>query len=277
MIKRIGALLSLQLMACAALLAQGDSVASLYPASPTGMVTDAAGIIDPAAESRIEERLLTLRRVTGAEVAVATIPTLGNRTRDEVANAIARAWGIGANAEVGDKRRNAGLLILLVPRTPDHAGAIRLEVGNGLQGVITDARSGQVADAMLPDLRNGDYGAALDVGTAMIADAVARDLGVQDSSLVKPQQPRSRFPVGLLPVILVILWVILSSRGGGKGGGGRGRRHSNLDMLLPILISGMGRGGGFGGGGGGFGGGGGGFGGFGGGGGFSGGGGGRGF
>ena len=255
---------------------------SLFPARATGMVTDYANIIDDAAQARIESRLVRLRETTGAEVAVATLPTLRNRERVEVANAMARAWGIGANAEIGDRRRNAGLLILLVPRTADREGALRIEVGNGLQGVITDARSGQIADAMLPALRQGDFGAAVDLGTATIADLVARDLGVQDSSLVKKEPAGGRrSPVRFLPILFVIIWIVLASRRGGGGGGrftgGGGRRGDAMDVLLPILISGMRHGsrGGGGFGGGGFGGGG--FGGFGGGGGFSGGGAGRGF
>ncbi len=272
--KGIGALLALQLMGTP--LAAQSALDSLYPAVPTGMVTDVAGVLDAGTLGVINQRLTTLRSATGAEIAVVTLLTLRGREPSEVALAIGRAWGVGAQAEIGDQRRNAGAVLLLVPRNGDQRGTVRLEVGNGLEGILTDATTGQILDAMLPNLRAQEYGAALNLGTAQIADLVARSLGVSDTSLVQPRAPAGGFPVGLILLIVIVVLLVTSSKGGG-GRGGRGRRsHQGADMAA-VLLSSMLRGGFGGGGGGGFGGGGGGFGGFGGGGGFSGGGGGRNF
>lgn len=272
--KSIGALMALQLGLAAWLPAQGTGVRALFPERPTGYVTDVAGIIDAGSKATIEQRLQHLRDVTGAEVAVVTLPTIANYAPAEVALEVGRAWGVGADAKIGDKRRNAGVVLLLVPRTAEHRGEVNFAIGQGLEGAITDATSGQIADAMIPQLRDGQYGPAADLGTQLVADRVARELGVQDSSLVRPERRSQRVPIRGIIVILVVLFAAVSSRrgGGGRGGGGR--------WIGPIIFGGgFGRGG-FGGfGGGGFGGGfgGGGFGGFGGGGGFSGGGGGRSF
>ncbi|MEI2720524.1 MAG: TPM domain-containing protein [Gemmatimonadales bacterium] len=266
--KGIGALVALQLGVLSGVSAQGE-VASLYPARPTGMVTDVAQVLDAGTLARIEARLTRLREQTGAEVAVVTLTTLGGREPAEVALAIGRSWGVGAKAAIGDQRRNAGAVFLLVPRSGDQRGQVRIEVGNGLEGIITDARTGQILDAIMPQLQGQQYGAALDAGTAAIADLVAREMGVSDTSLVQPRAPpRSGFPRGLLTLIIIVIWLLLNTRGGGRGG--RHRRSG----IGPFIIGGGGFGGG-GFGGGGFGGGG--FGGFGGGGGFSGGGGGRSF
>jgi len=83
---------------------------------------------------------------------VVTLPTLGDRSEAEVALAILRAWGVGRKAEIGDSTRNAGLVLLLVPRQGGRAGsgAIRVEVGYGLEGIVTDASAGRVRDLMLP-------------------------------------------------------------------------------------------------------------------------------
>ena len=266
--KGIGALMVLQLGLLNGVAAQGG-VATLFPAQPTGMVTDVAKVLDAASLARIESRLTLLRQQTGAEVAVVTLPTLGGREPAEVALAIGRAWGVGAKAAVGDQTRNAGAVFLLVPRSGDQRGEIRLEVGNGLEGILTDARTGQLLDALIPQLREQQYGAALDAGTVAIADLVARSMGVSDTSLVQPRAPPRRgFPRGLLTLLIIVLWLVINTRGGGRGGGYR------RGGMGPFIIGGGGFGGG-GGGGGGFGGGG--VGGFGGGGGFSGGGGGRSF
>lgn len=274
--KGIGSLLAVQLVIATALPAQQGEIVKLFPAQPTGFVTDAAHLLDAGQRDALEARLRHLQDVTGADIAVVTLPTIGDRGPQEVALAIGRTWGVGGKAEIGDKRRNAGLVILLVPRTSEHNGEIRFEVGRGLEGSLTDSKTGEIRDAMRPALSQGQYGAALDLGTSMAADIIARDLGVQDSSLVRKQQQRQaaapsarttfRFIVYGIIAIIWIISIIARNRGGRGRGGGIGG-----GWLLPYMIGrSFGGGGGFGGSG--FGGGGGGFGGFGGGGGFSGGG-----
>lgn len=268
--KGIGALLALQLTLVMVLSAQSPGIVALFPKQPTGFVTDAAGILGAQAVAAMEARLSHLRDVTGAEMAVVTLPTIESYAPAEVALTIGRTWGIGAKAAIGDQRRNAGVVLLLVPRTAEHKGEINWAIGNGLEGAITDARSGAIADAMLPQLRQGDYAGAADLGTRLVADIIARELGVQDSTLLQPRGATSRgskLPMGKILFYVIIMALVIASRsGGGRGGRGRG-----AGWMGPIIFGG----GGFGGGGGGFGGGG--FGGFGGGGGFSGGGGGRSF
>ncbi|MFZ5622813.1 MAG: TPM domain-containing protein, partial [Gemmatimonadota bacterium] len=219
-----------------------------------------------------------LRERTGAEIAVVTLPTIGDRAPVDVAVAIGRAWGVGAAAEVGDPRRNAGIVMLLVPRRPDdpNSGHIFIATGQGLEGIVTDLQAGRVRDLMLPELRQGAYGPALLTGTRALAALIARGMGVVDSLIGPPQAPAS--DTGLPPTRLLLLALFLfvffvfvigpAVRGGGASG--RRRRRGGYYWGGPgPWIGGGGFGGGFGGGGGGgFGG----FGGFGGGGGFSGGG-----
>lgn len=280
----IGLGLALQLAPGPALAAQDAAIDSLFPAAPTGMVTDATAIIPDSVEAIVTERLTRLRASTGGEVAVVTIATLAGREPPEVALRIGRRWGVGGDFPVGDRRRNAGVVLLLVPSTADQRGALYISTGQGVEGFITDLRAGQIADEMLPALSDGDYGDAVDVGTALLVDEIAQALGATDSTLFLPREERSGiaglvFIAILFGLILIaILVAVIGSRGrGGPRGGGRGGRRSarRSGWTGPVVwggMGGMGRGG-FGGGG--FGGGG--FGGFGGGGGFSGGGAGRGF
>jgi uncharacterized protein len=260
----------LQLTA-AVLLAQGTGVDSLFPARPVGYVNDFASVIDPGSRSAMEDLLARLRNATGAEVAVVTLPTIGDRSPNEVGVAIIRRWGIGARAEIGDSTRNAGLAVLLVPRRQGepNSGKIYVAVGQGLEGVITDAEAGQVSDLMLPELSRGEYGPGLLTGVQALTGRIARAYGVTDSTLANasPAAPvsgtgGSRF-LSLLPILLFIVFIMLANRGG---------RRRGVYWGGPWIGGGWG-GGGWGGGG--FGGGG--FGGFGGGGGASGGGGGRSF
>lgn len=283
-IKGIGAFVALQLIVGSTVAAQQSQ--PMFPARPTGMVTDVADILPADAEARIEARLTRLRDSTGGEVAVVTLPGIGDQAAADVAVAIGRSWGVGGAFAVGDRRRNAGVVLLLVPRTDDHAGAVFIAPGQGAEGFLTDARSGQIADAMLPALRDGEYGTAVDIGSTLITDLVARELGATDSTLMVPggdrPSPRQIAIMVILMALIVgaVLVAIAGSQGGrgGRGGGFTGGRGRRGGWGGPIIWGGGGFGGGFGGGGfggGGFGGGG--FGGFGGGGGFSGGGAGRGF
>jgi uncharacterized protein len=266
-LKAIAAGMALQLAAAGGLAAQQDALTRLFPARPTGYVTDAAGIVDPATRAELESLLTRLRAVTGAEVAVVSLPTIDDHDEADVALAIGRAWRVGANAAIGDARRNAGLVLLVVPRQ-NHVpgtGHVRIEVGQGLEGIVTDATAGRIRrDVMGPLLADERYGPAIAEGVRALTSVIARGFGVDDSTLTAYRLPAgggdgglpSWLPLALFLVFFVVTGIIqraMRGRGGVYWGGG------------PWIGGGWGGGGGFGGGGGGFGG-------FGGGGGFSGGG-----
>lgn len=248
-------------------MAQQDALRKLFPPTPAGYVTDVARLLDPATVSRLDSLAIRLRAVTGAEMAIVTLPTIGDRSAAEVALEIGRVWKVGAKAEVGDARHNAGLVLLLVPRARDgtQAGHVRIEVGQGLEGIVTDLQSSRVRDLMVPALRSGDYGQGLETGAKALASIIVQGMGIRDSSLAQPDQvsqPETgrKIPTRIILIAVIVIWILLFNAKRRGGGWLRG--------VGPWIGGGSwgGGGGGFGGGGGG------GFGGFGGGGGFSGGG-----
>lgn len=210
----------------------------------------------------METVIAEVRAKTGGEIAVVTLPDIGDRAASDVALQIGRQWGVGAQGAAGDPRKNLGVVMLLVPlknRQPG-TGQIFIATGRGAEGFLTDARVGRIRDAMLPFLAREEYGRGLALGVDLSAQAIANEFGVTLSNPqsvmpmpVRGDRPRVAIPSGWFIAILILL-IILT----------RGRI-----LLLPFMFSGRG-GGGWGGGR--SGGGGGGFGGFGGGGGFSGGG-----
>ena len=217
------------------LVAQDRGVRALFPEQPRGYLTDAAGVVDPASATAIEETASRLRGATGAELAVVTLPSLGGRAPGEVALAVLRAWGVGAKAEIGDRARNAGAVLLLVPRSSSQRGEIYLSVGLGLEGILTDAVAGRMTDLMVPELREARYGPGLLLGTRAVAATVARGFGVSDSGLAAadPFRPgrSSEPPINpLLVFVLIIVVMILISTLAQKAGHRsshrpRGRRH----------------------------------------------------
>ena len=211
----------------------------------------------------MEAVITEVREKTRGEIAVVTLPDIGDRSAGDVALQIGRQWGVGATGAAGDPAKNLGVVLLLVP-LKDHkpgTGQVFISTGRGAEGFLTDARVGRIRDAMTPFLAREEYGKGLSVDVDLIAQAIAGEFGVTLSNpeYVRPppaEPPQQSIPVGWLVIAIIVLIVLT-----------RGRI-----LLLPFWFSGMGGGWGGGRGGWGGGGGGGGFGGFGGGGGFSGGG-----
>jgi uncharacterized protein len=229
---------------------------------PTGHVNDFAHVIDAQAASQIEGYCGNVERATGAQFAIVTVDTLGDEPVEDVAVRLFKEWGIGK------KGTDEGLLVLLAIK--DHKN--RVEVGYGLEPVITDADAGNVLRGIRPILRQGNYGGALLVAAQQFGQRVAEAKGVTIEGQPRTQR-RSRdsdggvgiFGIMIFFVILMVIFRALSGRGGRGGpGGGSGVGGFLTGMLIGNLLGGGQRGGwdggGFGGGGGG-----GGFGGFGGG------------
>ncbi len=242
--------------------------------APVGYVNDFANVIPADAKARLETLALKVNAATRGDMAIVTLPDLGGRPVEEVSLRLGREWKLGANAPVGDRARNAGVLILIVPKETSSTGrgSCRIETGQGIEGFLTDATAGELCRAARDRFVAKDYGGAIEFIAGNIAQRYAAEYNVTLDGVPLPaaggstqDRRQQNIPVpGWLIVVLLIVFVILAIKG----------KLGWLWILLNVLSSG--RGGRGGGGGGGFGGGdsGGGFGGFGGGGGFSGGGGG---
>lgn len=235
--------------------------------APTGRVSDFANVISADAEARTTQIVEYVRGRSGGEIAVVTLADLAGREVGDVALRIGREWGVGAKADIGDRARNAGVVLLVVPKetSADGRGYISISTGQGTEGFIPDAVAGDIRREAIPLLQAQDYSGAIELMTYRIAERFAVEFAFAMDSVGVAAPPvasggEEGSPLGFLIFFLLFFLVLpaLSRRGG------RGRRSG---MYIPPIIIGGG-GGGFGG----FGGGGGGFGGFGGGGGFSGGG-----
>ena len=248
--------------------------------SPQGLVNDFAHALPAASIARLERVAQDVRDKSKGEIAVVTLPDLAGRDPSEVALRIGREWKVGNMAAIGDRSRNAGVVILLVPKetSRDGRGYCRIETGQGAEGFLTDATEGEICREATPAFQQRDYGTGLELVTTRVAQRFAQEYGFAlDTSLEAPvirapARSTSRRSGGISPIfLLILLFIVLSLLGGGRRRGCGGC----LPIFLPIGGGGFGGGRGGGWSGGGFGGGGGGgFGGFGGGGGFSGGGGG---
>ena len=259
-----------------------------YGTSAAEVVVDAAGVLDPAVVDRLNRIAFEVRAKTGGEMAIVTMPDLRGRDVGDIALRIGRTWGVGSAAAAGDRRRNAGVVVLLVPKetSSDGRGYISIQTGRGVEGFVTDAEAGDIRRAATPFFQQRDYGGGMLSIVSALSGKYAAEFGVTlDTSLVPRAQAREvprptggggPPPLGVILFLLLIAFFILSGlrRSARYNRGGCG---GCLNLLWAMSVAqSSGRHSGWGGGRGGFGGGsfggGGGFGGFGGGGGFSGGG-----
>jgi uncharacterized protein len=244
--------------------------------TPVGLVNDFAHVIPADAAAHIEQIASDVRNKSRGEFTIVTLPDIGEYAAADVALKIGRQWKVGKIGNPGDPTRNAGAVILVVPKETNSSGrgACFVLTGNGTEGFITDADAGEMCRQAIPFFKQKDYGRGIELLTLLTAQRFANEFHFTlDTALQAPAPPENAAPSGggfppqfyFLAIVFVII-MLSNLRRGRRGCGG----------CLPLFIP-WGGGGGFGGfsgGGGGFGGGGGGFGGFGGGGGFSGGGGG---
>ena len=243
--------------------------------APVGLVNDFAHVLPAQSVQALTALAEAVRTHSPGEMAIVTLPDIGQQDVSQVALEIGREWKVGNVGQPGDPTRNAGVVILIVPKETNSSGRgeCRVEVGRGAEGYITDGDAGSICrEAVSGYFRNRDYAGGISLVAVRVAQAMAKEYNFSlDSALTTaatPPEPTSGPSGGIPPVVFVfLLFIILSMLGG--------RRRGCLPLLF-LGAGGFGGGrGGWGGGGGGFGGGGGGgFGGFGGGGGFSGGGGG---
>jgi len=226
--------------------ASGIAAQSVELPALTGRVVDQAELLDTQAEARLTSMLAGHEQATGEQVVVVTVPDLGGRSIEEFGLELGRTWGIGQKGE-----DNGALLIVA---RDDRK--IRIEVGYGLEGRLTDAQSSVIINRIIaPAFQRGDFTAGITEGAEAIITVLGGDALPAELRPVMPMAQEQPGGLGILGFFLMLVAIFVI--GGGRGGRGGGRRA----LLLGALLGGMGRGGGGGFGGGGFGGGGGGFGG----------------
>ena len=211
--------------------------AANFPAL-TGRVVDQAQVLSAVERADLEGKLADLEAKSGIQLVVATVSSLDGEEIEPYANELFRAW------KLGEAKKNNGVLFLIAPK--EHR--VRIEVGYGLEGTLTDATSSLIiANAVAPRFKAGDF----DGGVARGVDDIITVLTTDSAEWQKKPELRAEgdasfldavAPFLALAFILFVFYIITRHGGGGGGGGGLG------NFLIASAL--MGRGGGsFGGGG----------------------------
>lgn len=209
----------------------------------TGRVVDEAHILSPQATQKLDADLAGLEARTGRQMVVATIPDLQGYDIADYGYQLGRTWGIGRKGE------NDGVVFIVAP----NERKVRIEVGYGLEPVLTDALSSVILQQrVLPKFREGQMEQGIVDGVEAVIqqldlpDEQAKARVAQAAQIQAQGEQGGGLSLGVIFAVLVIFWLLSSVlRGFGA------RRRGGMWWLLPILMSGGGgrRGGGWGGGG----------------------------
>jgi uncharacterized protein len=211
---------------------------------PTSYVADFAGVMDAGSKQQIEDLSRQVYAKAHATIVVTTVNSLDGLTIEDFTTQLEDKW------RVGPKSSDRG--VLMVFAIQDHKR--RIEVGYGLEGVLNDAKVGDIGRSMVPQLKDEEYGAAALGGVQQIVNVIAADANVTlDAPVVhtyhrEPGRSSHGHGFGIGGIIFIIILIFLFSRGGRGGGGGGGLMWFLLGSMLGGGGRGYGGGGGFGGG-----------------------------
>jgi len=214
-LSRLGALL----LWLAAALAPADASAA-EPSFPplSGRVVDQAGILEASTRSRIDSKLEQLERKTSTQLVVVTLPSLQGYDIADYGYRLGRHWGIG------QKGLNNGALLIVAP----NERKVRIEVGYGLEGTLTDAISRLIIEnAILPRFRAGDVSGGIERGVDDLVQVLSGDAEDFKRRAAERERPGGAedFAAFALVVLLLLVWFIVvvrrsQQRQGTRRGGG---------------------------------------------------------
>ncbi|WP_240653436.1 TPM domain-containing protein [Sphingomonas crocodyli] len=226
-----------------ALLLAMPAFAQTFP-KLSGRVVDEANLLSPEQQASLTTRLEALEQQSGRQMVIATVPSLEGYDIADYGYRLGREW------KIGEAKVNSGLLLLVAP----NERKVRIEVGYGLEPIVTDALSSVIIQRqIIPRFKQGDMAGGIEAGANSLlqllqlppaeAEAKAQAMVAADK---KARKSGGGVPLSLIFWIIVIIFIALSSL---RRAGGRRYRSGGIPPVIIWPSSGGGWGGGSGGGG----------------------------
>lgn len=225
---KIFRLIMLAWLALLAIPAQADPT---FPTRTTEPVVDAASVLSAEQKAALETKLTNFYKATGQQVVVATIPDLQGYDIADYGYRLGRAWGIGT------KERNDGALLIVAPKDRK----LRIEVGYGLEPVLTDAYSSVIINSVIvPKFKAGDLPGGIDAGVDEMLKQIQLppDVAAKRAAEVAAQANQGDRNIdggAFIFWILIFFFVILPLIG--RFSGGRRHRSGLGEALLWTAIN----------------------------------------
>nr|WP_245931094.1 TPM domain-containing protein [Methylobacterium radiodurans] len=177
----------------------------------SGRVVDAANILPADRRAALEARLKAYEEKTSDQVVVATVTSLQGTTVEDFANRLFRHW------KLGQAKTDNGVLLLVAPTERK----VRIEVGYGLEGSLTDALSRVIiASAITPRFKEGDYAGGVSAGVEGILSILSKDA---EEWQRRPEVREDQVDPAQVAIFVVLFLVVLfavwrMNRSGRRGG-----------------------------------------------------------
>jgi uncharacterized protein len=186
----------------------------------TGRVVDQAGVMSPESKNDIETKSKTLEDKSGIQLVVATVKSLQGSDIETYANQLFRFW------KLGEAKKNNGVLLLVAP----NERKVRIEVGYGLEGTLTDALSSVIiSSAIIPRFKTKDFSGGIERGVDGIISVLSGDSAewqpkVNVRSESKAEDIDKLFPILFTAFLIFFIWYLIRHAGDGRPPGPGSRR-----------------------------------------------------
>jgi uncharacterized protein len=169
----------------------------------TGRVVDQAGVMDAQSKADVETKLKNLEDKSSIQLVVATVKSLQGSDIETFANELFRFW------KLGEAQKNNGVLLLVAPA--EHK--VRIEVGYGLEGTLTDALSSVIiASAIIPRFRTNDFSGGIERGVDGIISVLSGDTSDWQKKVAVRNDDSGSIFNALIPILFFgLFWFVFTS------------------------------------------------------------------
>ena len=168
-----------------------------------GYVNDYGGMISPAAKERLDGELKAFEQTDSTQLVILTIPSLQGEPIDGFGIKVAEAW------KIGQKNKDNGIILLIAKQERK----IRIEVGRGLEGRLTDLLAGRIIDLVItPRFKRGDFDGGVMAGVSALIDATRGEFKAEGRPPAKQTRGLHSFLVFLVAFFVVLIMLSSFSR-----------------------------------------------------------------
>ena len=168
--------------------------------TPPRLVNDLADILTTQQENSLERKLVNFSDTTSNQIAIVTVKSLDGYDPNMFAYEIGEKW------QVGQKKFDNGIVLLIKPKYGNERGRVAIQAGYGLEAVITDAISKRIIEnEMIPEFRNNNYYQGIDNAVNILMGLAAGEISADNYGSDAQGLPLAT----LLPFIIFIIIFIL--------------------------------------------------------------------
>ena len=168
-----------------------------------GHVNDYANMLSPSTKAELEKELTSFEQTDSTQIVILTIPSLEGKVLDEFSIKVAESW------KVGQKGKDNGIIITVAKQEKK----IRVEVGRGLEGKLTDLAAGRIVDLVIkPKFKRGDFDGGFVAGVHSLIDATRGEFKADKNHLPKKKNGTHSFLTILIFGVIALLFIGSISR-----------------------------------------------------------------